>query len=96
MSDLNPQTSDALRACMGREIVLDLASSYVCIGTLVGEDHRYLTLKNADMHDLRDTTSTRELYVLDCRRHGVSWNRRKVLIRREEIVGLSLLEDIRV
>lgn len=79
----------------GKEVVLDLRSQYVCIGTLIGEDHRYLILKNADVHDLRDSATTRELYVLDCRRHGVNWNRKRVLVRRDEVVSLSLLSDVR-
>ena len=89
------ETAIASEAYVGREVVLDLQSQYVCVGTLVGEDHRYLTLKNADVHDLRDSATTRELYVLDCRRHGVNWNRKRVLVRRDEIVSLSLLADVR-
>lgn len=91
-SDANP---GATAAWIGSEVVLDLKSQYVCIGTLVGEDHRYFILKNADVHDLRDSSTTREVYVLDCRRHGLNWNRKRVLVRREEVVSLSLLSDVR-
>ncbi|HEV3436438.1 MAG TPA: hypothetical protein VG122_03700, partial [Gemmata sp.] len=47
------------------KVVLDLASSYVCLGRFVRYDENYLELKNADLHDLRDTETTRELYVAD-------------------------------
>ena len=77
-----------------RVVVLDLASPYVVVGTLVSEDHRYLVLDEADMHDLRDSSTTRELYVLDTRRHGVGANRRRVLVSRTDIVGISLLDDV--
>lgn len=89
------ESADSLAAFLGQEVVIDLASSYVCLGILAGQDHRYLVLKNADLHDLRDTTTTREVYVLDCRRHGISWNRRKVLVKREDVVSVSLLSDVR-
>jgi hypothetical protein len=75
-------------------VVIDLASPYVAIGTLADEDHRYLVLDDADMHDLRDSSTTRELYVIDTRRHGIGTNRRRVLVNRSEVVGVSLLEDV--
>ena len=79
---------------VGREVVLDVSSPFVYVGTLVSHDERYLVLETADVHDLRDTTSTRELYVLDSKRHGIRSNRRRVLVRREEVVSLSALEDV--
>jgi small nuclear ribonucleoprotein (snRNP)-like protein len=79
---------------LGTEVVLDVASYYVYAGTLVGEDDCYLILENADVHDLRDTATTREMYVLDTKRHGVRSNRKRVLVRRDEIVSLSALADV--
>ena len=80
---------------MGRVVVLDVSSSYVYIGTLRGDDHRYFMLENADVHDLRDTTNTtRELYILEAKRHGFHHNRKHVLVRREEVVSLSALDDV--
>lgn len=84
-----------LQEYLNRAVVLDVASSYVYVGTLVGEDHRYFVLEEADVHDLRDTNTTRELYVLDCKRHGVHWNRKRVLVRKDEVVSLSALDDVR-
>ena len=75
-------------------VVLDLASPYVVVGTLADEDHRYLVLDDADVHDLRDSSTTRELYVLEVRRHGLGPNRKRVLIRRDDVVGISLLDDV--
>lgn len=86
--------SSALLKLKGREVVLDLQSTYIVLGTLAGEDHRYIILKDADVHDLRDTTTTRDAYVLEARRHGIQPNRRRVLIRHTEIVALSALEDV--
>jgi hypothetical protein len=92
MSD-TPQ-SDSLSALLRREVVLDLAGPYAVIGTLVAEDHRYLILEEADVHDLRDSTTTRELYVLEARRHGIRANRSRVLVNRNDIVSLSALDDV--
>lgn len=90
----DPFESPALSKLKGREVVLDLQSAYVVLGTLAGADHRYVILKEADVHDLRDTTTTRDAYVLDARRHGIQPNRRRVLVRHTEIVTLSALEDV--
>lgn len=86
--------SSTLAKMKGRDVVLDLQSTYVVLGKVAGEDHRYLILKDADVHDLRDSTTTRDAYVLEARRHGVQPNRRRVLIRHEEIVSLSALDDV--
>lgn len=86
----------ALTAYLGREVVLDAASQYVVLGTLVGEDHRYFILEKADVHDLRDSKSTRELYLVDCRRHGIRVNRTRVLVTKSEIVSLSALADVEI
>lgn len=77
-----------------KKVVLDLASTYVCLGRLVRYDDHFVELKNADLHDLRDTETTRELYVADSVATGVKRNRKRVLIRRAEIVAVSLLEDV--
>ena len=87
---------DVIRDFMNREVVIDMASQYVYAGTLVAEDPAYLVLENADVHDLRDTNTTRELYVVDTRRYGVRVNRKRVLVRKGDVVSISLLEDIEV
>jgi hypothetical protein len=75
-------------------VVLDLASTYVCLGKLVRIDDHFLELKNADLHDLRDTETTRELYVAESVATGIKRNRKRVVIRRTEVVAISLLEDV--
>ena len=90
MSDSTSQLDELV----GREVVLDVASSYVYVGTLVSHDEHYLVLETADVHDLRDTTTSRERYVLDSKRHGIKSNRRRVLVRCAEVVSLSALDDV--
>ncbi len=76
------------------KVVIDLISPYVCLGKLTRYDEHYLELKNADLHDLRDTETTRELYIADSVATGIKRNRKRVLIRRAEVVAVSLLEDV--
>jgi small nuclear ribonucleoprotein (snRNP)-like protein len=84
----------AIDELIGHVVVLDVSSPYVYVGTLTGHDEHYLILTGADVHDLRDTATNREIYVLDSRRHGVRANRTRVLVRRNEVVSLSVLDDV--
>jgi hypothetical protein len=77
-----------------RQIVVDLSSPYVILGTLVDFSEKYLVLDEADVHDLRDTTTTRENYVVDSHRLGIRVNRDRALVRIAEIVSLSALDDV--
>jgi len=79
---------------IGQTIVVDMRSSYVCLGTLVRCDDHFLELKNADLHDLRDTDTTRENYVAESRTTGIKRNRKRLLLMRGDMVALSRLEDV--
>jgi len=88
--DLSPLLNDLL----GQAVVVDLRSSYVCLGTLVGHDRDFLVLQDADLHDFRDSSASREVYVYDSGRLGIRRNRARVLLRREEIVAVGRFDDI--
>lgn len=81
-------------ALLGDALVLDLTSPYVILGTLEQIDVAFVTLVDADVHDLRDSKTTRELYVLEARKHGIRSNRHRVSVRIDEIVSLSRLLDV--
>jgi hypothetical protein len=83
-----------LEELIGAKVVIDLSSRYVCLGTLVKADEHYLELRNADLHDLRDTDTTRELYVAESRLTGIKRNRKRLLLVRSEVVGIARLEDV--
>lgn len=76
------------------KVVVDLHSPYVGLGTLVRYDDKFLELKNADLHDLRDTDTTRENYVAASVATGIKRNRKRVLINRADIVAIARLEDV--
>jgi small nuclear ribonucleoprotein (snRNP)-like protein len=79
---------------LNEKVVVDLVSPYVCLGKLVRYDDHFLELRNADLHDLRDTDTTRELYVADSVATGIKRNRKRVLVRRSEVVAIAKLEDV--
>lgn len=79
---------------LDQKVVIDLVSPFVCLGKLARYDEHFLELKSADLHDLRDTDTTRELYVAESAATGIKRNRKRVLIRRNEVVAISKLEDV--
>jgi small nuclear ribonucleoprotein (snRNP)-like protein len=83
-----------LEEMLGQCVVVDLRSEYVCLGTLQRFDDMFLELRNADLHDLRDTDTTRDRYVVDSKTTGVQRNRRRLLLVRAEMVAIARLDDI--
>ncbi len=79
---------------IGQNVVVDLESMFVILGRLKEVRDKTLVLKSADVHDLRDSTTTREAYVRDARLHGIQPNRSRTLIRLEQVVSISLLDDV--
>jgi hypothetical protein len=83
-----------IQEMVGEKVVVDMRSTYVCLGTLLRVDEVFLELKNADLHDLRDTQTTRENYVAASKTTGIKRNRKRVLIVRGDIVSVSRLDDV--
>ena len=83
-----------LDAYLDAKVVVDLSSTFVCLGKLTRYDDHFLELKNADLHDLRDTETSRENYIAASVATGVKRNRKAVLIRRDQMVAISKLEDV--
>ncbi len=79
---------------VGQTVVVDLKSPYVCLGALTRVDENFLELGDADLHDLRDTTTSRENYVAAAHATGIKRNRRRVLLARQEVVAVARFEDI--
>ena len=88
------EPSDELTALIGQVVVLDLRSSYVCLGTLEAIGPRFYTMTDADFHDFRDSAATREVYVYDSVRLGIRRNRARVLILRDEVVAIARFRDV--
>ncbi len=96
MIETNPAStaSPLLAPLVGQVVVIDLRSEFVCLGTLVALDGEFYDVADADMHDLRDSVATREVYIYDSLRLGIRRNRARVLVRRDEVVAISRFADI--
>jgi hypothetical protein len=79
---------------VGETVVIDLRSTFVCIGKLMKVTPDFLELRNADLHDLRDTETTRENYIADSAATGIKRNRKKLFLMRSDMVAIARLEDV--
>ncbi|MBD3673468.1 MAG: hypothetical protein HUJ26_08070 [Planctomycetaceae bacterium] len=88
--------SSLCESIQGQEVVLDVTGLYVYLGTLTDWDEKFVTLESADVHDLRDTATSRERYVVEARLHGIRPNRNRVHIRWDQVLSLSVLADVQI
>jgi hypothetical protein len=85
---------ERLSAWVGDVVVIDCTFPYVAIGTLGSLGKDFLELVDADMHDLRDSSTSRENYLVKTVRHGVIPTRRTLVFRMEHVVGISPLTEV--
>ena len=78
------------------EVVVDVDAPYVILGTLVAITEQSLKLQTADVHDLRDSETTRERYILDSAADGIRTNRDTTYVRLDQVVCVSALKDIQL
>ena len=83
-----------LEEMIGEKIVIDLRSTYVCLGTLKEVMADFLVLASADLHDLRDTETTRVNYIAHAIITGIQRNRKKLWLMRSDIVAIARLSDV--
>lgn len=83
-----------LQDMMGKEVVLDTKTPLVFLGRLARADENYIVLEDADVHDSSELSKRKEVYVLEAKKHGIKKNRHRVIVRAQEIICISLLEDI--
>jgi small nuclear ribonucleoprotein (snRNP)-like protein len=83
-----------LEELIGQRVVIDLRGEFVCLGTLIGMDEHFLELRNADLHDLSDTDTSRENYVAASIATGIKRNRKRLLLVRAEMVAVSRMKDV--
>ncbi len=83
-----------LQPFTGHQVVLDTRGELVYIGTLEKVGSWFLTLTDADVHDLQETRTSKEVYIMEAAKHGIKKNRQSVLVRRSEVVSISLLTEV--
>lgn len=79
---------------VGHEVVVDTKTPIIYIGTLTAADENFLVLEEVDVHDINDTQSTKELYILEARKFGIKKNRSRVHVCFGQVVGISRLDDV--
>lgn len=79
---------------VGQKVVLDLRGPFVCLGRLIAFDDHFLDIRDGDLHDLRDTQTTRENYIVSSKCTGIKTNRKRVLVARADVIALTLFKDI--
>lgn len=83
-----------LAALRGRIVVVDLEGPWIAFGRLESWSVAHIELADADLHDLREGTSTRDVYALETQRYGVRVNRRRVSLKLDTVVAVSALDDV--
>ena len=76
------------------EIVLDTRGELIYLGKLTKVSEHFYELADADVHDVVAGRTSKEIYIMDAKKHGVKKNRAHVLVRKREIVSISRLADI--
>ena len=84
-----------LKKFVKKKIVIDTRSSWIYIGTLKNIGIDSIELSDVDVHDSKDTHTTKEIYLLDSRKTGIKSNRDSVYINIDYIVSFSPLEDVK-
>lgn len=85
---------EPLSALVGEIVVIDLDDRWIAFGTLARVADDWLELADADLHDLREGSSTRDVYALETQRFGVRANRRRVILPLARVVALARLAEV--
>ncbi len=85
---------DPLAGLVGCKVVVDTDTGFIMIGMLEAAGGDFLALTEADVHDMRDSSATKEIDALEAMKYGVRSNRERVFVRFAHVVCVSRLEDV--
>ncbi len=94
MSGKKKAESGPLDEFIGNDVVVDTSTPILYLGKLESVDDFFITLVDCDVHDVNEGASTKELYCIEAKKHGIKMNRKRVKVRKGVVVSISLLEDI--
>jgi small nuclear ribonucleoprotein (snRNP)-like protein len=77
-----------------KTVVVDTNSNFLYIGKLEEVGDHFVILSDADVHDCRQSPSMNEKYILEAKKFGIRCNRKRVHIRLQEVISMSLLDDV--
>jgi len=86
--------AEELAAFVGKEVVLDTRGELLYVGRLEHVGEWFLTLADADVHDLSDSRTRKDVYLIEAARFGIKKNRHQVMVRSREVVSLSTLAQV--
>ncbi len=89
-----PRRVESLSDLVGERVVVDTDTTKLIVGTLEDAGEHLLTLAEADIHDMRDSRITSEVYALETLKYGVRANRKRVYVRVDRVVCVSRLDDV--
>ena len=85
---------DDLQRLLNQTVVFDTTGPIVYLGVLKEVSPAGFWLEGADVHDCRDGHASKEFYVFEARRDGVTPNRRRVFVMASTVLSVSALEDL--
>lgn len=85
---------DTWQKALGSNVVIDTNSPYLYIGKLIEVDEWFITLTDVDVHDQHEGSSTKEYYIIEAKKYGIKVNRKKVSIRKAQIISFSRLDEV--
>ncbi len=86
--------SAELEPFLGQDVVLDTRGELLYIGKLAKIGEWFLTLEEADVHDLPSSRTSKEVYLIEAAKFGIKKNRHQVLVRKSEVVSFSPLDKV--
>ncbi len=79
---------------IGQLVVVDTDSPIVYLGRLKEITDEFFILEDVDVHNLGDTPTTRDKYILDSKKLGIRANRLRTQIRKCRVVSFSSFENV--
>lgn len=86
--------AEELAAFVGKDVILDTRGELLYMGRLEHVGEWFLTLVDADVHDLSDSRTRKDVYLIEAARYGLKKNRHQVMVRSREVVSLSRLDQV--
>ncbi len=94
MSATDDEERSELATFVDQDVVLDARGEFIYVGKLSKIGAWYYTLTDADVHDAAASRTSKEVYLIEAAKHGIKKNRHEVMVRKSEIVSISLLEHV--
>ncbi|MCK4658604.1 MAG: hypothetical protein KAV82_03695 [Phycisphaerae bacterium] len=79
---------------IGYPVALDTTDNMIYLGTLRRVTENSFELVGADVHDCRDGHASREAYIIEAGKDGISINRRRVFVLRSVVCSISRLDHV--